>query len=159
VISLRARTGVIEGIYCQKVMSFTSRNARSTTSSMSRGGPLACSSRWTRCLIIVTGDVAPCTLWFRYFQGIIPQSNILLAIGAAILLMNATRIWGSLFRNATAFCSSGVGGAFSDFFNHSCSQLDCWYFMMIFSATLSMIGYGWGGRALASMGRGKPGVG
>src|SRR5664279_501716 len=57
-------------------------------------------------------------------HGIMPQSNILLAIGAAILSMKACRIWGSLFSIAIAFCSCCVGGVFCDFFSHSCSQVE-----------------------------------
>ena len=30
---------------------------------------------------------------------------------------------------------------YDDFFTHNCSHVDCWYFIMIFSATLSMTGY------------------
>ena len=40
-------------------------------------------------------------------HGIIPHSNSLLAMGAAILLMKALRISGSLCSIATARCSSG----------------------------------------------------
>src|ERR1700735_3860471 len=40
-----------------------------------------------------------------YDQGIIPHSNILLAIGAATLSMNMLRICGSLRRKFTASCS------------------------------------------------------
>src|SRR5208283_4175210 len=72
--------------------------------------------------------------------GIMPQSNILLAIGAAILLMNACRICGSPFNIWITFCSCCEGGAFCDFFSHSCSQVEFWYFWMILLATMSIIG-------------------
>src|SRR5208283_1729406 len=73
--------------------------------------------------------------------GIMPHSNILLAIGAATLLMNASRICGSPFSNWITFCSCCVGGAFWAFFSHSCSQLEFWYFWMILLATASIRGY------------------
>jgi hypothetical protein len=43
--------------------------------------------------------------------GIMPQSNILLAMGGAILLMKTARICGSPFNNPMARCSSALGGA------------------------------------------------
>ena len=43
-------------------------------------------------------------------HGIIPQSNILLAMGGATLLMNAVRIWGSLRRMDISSCCSVVFG-------------------------------------------------
>ncbi len=55
--------------------------------------------------------------------GINPQSNILLAMGGATLLINTTRICGSVFRNCIAFCSCGEGGCGGAcFFCHNCSQ-------------------------------------
>jgi hypothetical protein len=74
--------------------------------------------------------------------GINPHSNILLAMGAATLLMNTTRICGSLFRNCIAFCSCGEGGCGGAcFFCHNCSQGVLVYFATTLAATLSRIGY------------------
>jgi hypothetical protein len=45
------------------------------------------------------------------FYGSMPQSNILFAMGGAILLMKTACICGSLFNNPMACCSSMLGGA------------------------------------------------
>ena len=58
-------------------------------------------------------------------QGIKPQSNILLAIGGAILSINTSRIWGSLLSNCIALCSSLLGGDFCALFCQSSSQVVC----------------------------------
>jgi hypothetical protein len=62
--------------------------------------------------------------------GIIPHSNILLAMGAATLLMNTARICGSAFNISNAFCSTGGTGVFPLLARscHNCSQVDVWYF-------------------------------
>src|SRR6202041_2295254 len=74
--------------------------------------------------------------------GINPQSNILLAMGGATLLMNTMRICGSVFRNWIAFCSCGEGGCGGPcFFCHNCSQGVLVYFATTLAATLSRIGY------------------
>ena len=56
-----------------------------------------------------------------------PHSNILLAMGAATLLMNAERICGSPFNISTAFCSIGDSGflPFCALSCHNCSQVAC----------------------------------
>ena len=54
-------------------------------------------------------------------HGMIPHVNILLAIGAATLLMNACCIWGSLRSMEITRCSSSVFGF--PLFCHNCSQL------------------------------------
>jgi hypothetical protein len=66
------------------------------------------------------------------------HSNSLLAVGAAMRLMNAVRIWGSPHRICRASCScAGFGWPFCC---HNYSQVACWYFWMTFSATMSTIG-------------------
>src|SRR5271163_3210522 len=73
--------------------------------------------------------------------GINPQSNILLAMGGATLLINAARICGSVFKNCIALCSCGEGGCGGAcFFCHNCSQGVLVYFATTLSATLSSIG-------------------
>src|SRR5205814_10326822 len=76
-------------------------------------------------------------------HGIIPHSNILLAIGAATLLIKAERICGSDFNIWRASCSiCGLGALpFWALSCHNCSQVDVWYFWMTLSAILCMIGY------------------
>lgn len=59
-------------------------------------------------------------------QGIIPQSNILLATCAATLLMNLTRKEGLLLKKPTAAATISAGG--SPFFAFRSSQLDDLYF-------------------------------
>jgi hypothetical protein len=71
-------------------------------------------------------------------QGIIPQSNILLATGAAILLMNSTRKGGLLLKKATAAATISGGG--SPFLAFRSSQLDDLYFWMTIPATISSMG-------------------
>ena len=71
-------------------------------------------------------------------HGIMPHSNILLAMGAATLLMNAERICGSDFNISRASCSiCGLGALpFSARSCHNCSQVDVWYFWMTLSAMI-----------------------
>src|SRR5215510_9177045 len=67
-----------------------------------------------------------------------PHSNILLAIGAAILLMNAIRIWGSprsIWISSCSRCDFGLPRA-----SHSCSQVADSYFWMTWVAAMSRIG-------------------
>src|SRR5437868_12809444 len=73
--------------------------------------------------------------------GIMPHSNILLAMGTATLLKNAARICASLCSSCMASCSCWVGGFFVSFACHNCSQEDVWYFWTTLLATKSMIGY------------------
>ena len=63
-------------------------------------------------------------------HGIMPHSNILLAMGAATLLIKAERICGSDFNIWRASCSiCGLGALpFSALSCHNCSQVDVWYF-------------------------------
>jgi hypothetical protein len=68
-------------------------------------------------------------------QGIMPQSNILLATGAAILLMNWTRKAGLLLKKATAASTISAGG--SPLFAFRSSQFDDLYFWMTIPATIS----------------------
>src|SRR5579864_4197172 len=67
-------------------------------------------------------------------QGTMPHSNILLAIGAAILFRNCSRIFGSLFRAAIAFCFIAAcwGSGACSFWAFNSSQLDFWYFSITF---------------------------
>src|SRR5205814_8639288 len=76
-------------------------------------------------------------------HGIIPHSNILLAIGAATLLIKAERICGSDFNIWRASCSiCGLGALpFSARSCHNCSQVAVLYFSITYSAILSMTGY------------------
>src|SRR5436309_3340891 len=74
-------------------------------------------------------------------HGIMPHSNILLATGAAILLMNAVRICGSSCIICMRFLSSSGFGL--PLRSHSCSQDACRYLWMTRSAIMSMSGYCW----------------
>src|SRR5882762_3837064 len=78
-------------------------------------------------------------------HGIIPHSNILLAMGAATLLIKAERICGSDFNIWRASCSICGFGALSFWALscHNCSQVACWYFWTTFSAILSSTGWSW----------------
>src|SRR6266496_6588797 len=78
-------------------------------------------------------------------HGIMPHSNILLAIGAATLLMNAARICGPDFNIWRASCSiCGLGAlSFCALSCHNCSQVDDWYFWTTLSAILSRMGKSW----------------
>ena len=67
-------------------------------------------------------------------HGIMPHSNILLAIGAATLLIKAERICASDFNISNALCSIGDSGflPFCALSCHNCSQVACWYFWTTF---------------------------
>src|SRR5579863_2068294 len=74
-------------------------------------------------------------------QGIMPHSIILLTTGAATMLTNEARIFGSLRNICMASCSCWDGGFFCDFCCHNCSQLELWYFCATFVAMASTTGY------------------
>jgi hypothetical protein len=72
---------------------------------------------------------------------IMPHSIILLTTGAATMLTNEARIFGSLRNIVMASCSCCDGGFFWDFCTYNCSQLDVWYFWATLLAMASTTGY------------------
>src|SRR6266850_2957274 len=90
-----------------------------------------------------SGQFIPC-VWCDVdsvyaIHGIMPHANILLAIGAATMLMNSALSCGSPRSSWMASCSiAGFGWPFSYAFScHNCSQVDCWYFWTTLLAIMS----------------------